>query len=466
MVYSQEKQTKLTKYCYRMNKACAQRDIRKTSDYFNHLKHHAMKGGALSAEIEELLRKLNTSIDSAVDKVGRVESENTKLSGENLGMRNTIDELNARLKAADSNLATAENKLATTEANLDAAQKKLATAEANLVTAEADLDALKASGSSSSTNISALNTKIVSLEAEVTRLQADVTRLQADVTRLESVVTSLQADVDQLTRDKTTLETELNKIKLENTFTSRLASATNEAGVNSIMGDAAARAVELGSAIDNLKAIETAVKQRITDTDGLAAGDKVKLEAMEASLNKQITDLTAELDNLRREKGVLEDTNAELTRNMGTKDSSIAELTRERDSKMEEITQLQTDLKGITSDTDFKAALEKIITQIDRLLGKTETEEEKEARLKAEAARLKAAADLSAKTLKEGDRVKIGGFQKDSSRAKYNGKSGTITNELVDSSDPSNIKYPVKIDDEGNNKFGVQKIGNNFLTKI
>lgn len=58
MKYTTEQFRKIHKYCYRMNKACDNKDINKVSDYFNHLKYHVMTGGV---DIDELLNQLKVS---------------------------------------------------------------------------------------------------------------------------------------------------------------------------------------------------------------------------------------------------------------------------------------------------------------------------------------------------------------------------------------------------------------------
>jgi hypothetical protein len=113
MVYSKETQTKLSKYCYSSNKACSQRDFRKTSDYFTHLKHHAMTGGALNPKLQGLVDTLGISIDGALNTIDRVQSENAGLNRDIEGFRAELVSVRQQLDAKQTELDSKNRRILT-----------------------------------------------------------------------------------------------------------------------------------------------------------------------------------------------------------------------------------------------------------------------------------------------------------------------------------------------------------------
>ena len=75
-----EKNNKLSKYCYKMNKACGEKDIPKLSNYFNHFKYHIMTGGTINNEINTLIGSIQTGIDKINNEKNTYKSELDRLS--------------------------------------------------------------------------------------------------------------------------------------------------------------------------------------------------------------------------------------------------------------------------------------------------------------------------------------------------------------------------------------------------
>lgn len=69
MGYTVQQKNKISKYCYRMNKACNQRNASKVSEYFNHLKYHVMYGGATPEDVNQAIQSISESIEKITNGI-------------------------------------------------------------------------------------------------------------------------------------------------------------------------------------------------------------------------------------------------------------------------------------------------------------------------------------------------------------------------------------------------------------
>lgn len=67
MGYTQQQKNKISKYYYRMNKACNQQNITKISNYFDHLKYHVMIGGTTTEEVNKTISDISEIITKISD---------------------------------------------------------------------------------------------------------------------------------------------------------------------------------------------------------------------------------------------------------------------------------------------------------------------------------------------------------------------------------------------------------------
>jgi hypothetical protein len=111
MTYTEEKKSKISKYCYRMGKACGQRDMGKVSEYFSHLKHHVMIGGATNelvtnkiSEIEKIVKEIESGVQPILDR-NRLNQENiSKIIKDNEAANAEIIEKNLKISQLDEQI--------------------------------------------------------------------------------------------------------------------------------------------------------------------------------------------------------------------------------------------------------------------------------------------------------------------------------------------------------------------------
>jgi uncharacterized coiled-coil DUF342 family protein len=62
MGYTEQQKNKISKYYYRMNKACNQQNVTKISNYFDHLKYHVMTGGTTTEDVNKTITEISNII--------------------------------------------------------------------------------------------------------------------------------------------------------------------------------------------------------------------------------------------------------------------------------------------------------------------------------------------------------------------------------------------------------------------
>jgi len=63
MGYTEQQKNKISKYYYRMNKACNQQNVTKISNYFDHLKYHVMTGGTITEDVNNTIKEISNIIE-------------------------------------------------------------------------------------------------------------------------------------------------------------------------------------------------------------------------------------------------------------------------------------------------------------------------------------------------------------------------------------------------------------------
>ncbi len=135
MVYTEEKKAKISKYCYRMDKACGNRDIRKASEYFGHLKHHVMTGGATPQEIENSISEINGLIKNIEEGKKQFSQLNSQQQSEILSLKSQIEGKNKEIETKDTEINRLRSEMdALTASNQTEAAAKIQESEAKLKT--------------------------------------------------------------------------------------------------------------------------------------------------------------------------------------------------------------------------------------------------------------------------------------------------------------------------------------------
>jgi hypothetical protein len=91
MGYTEQQKNKISKYYYRMNKACNQQNVTKISNYFDHLKYHVMTGGTTTEDVNRTITEISdiiTNISNSPEVKGIAEDK------ENIGKLNSINNSN------------------------------------------------------------------------------------------------------------------------------------------------------------------------------------------------------------------------------------------------------------------------------------------------------------------------------------------------------------------------------------
>lgn len=444
MVYSQEKKSKLTKYCYRMNKACSQRDFLKVSDYFNHLKHHAMKGGELSGDVKQLFGQLETSINGAVGKINQVEKDNSVLLEEK-------KLLEQRLADVNLSLTQAEQKLVAKEKELEAKEKELELKEQQIIKNANDhssgAEQLRAEAEK-------LLKQIAALELQIKTLNDRVTALETEEQKLNGQLLSISSERDVLANANKDLGARVTQYNNAFSLMKGLATANNQGEVDSITWTEPDVGQE---ALKNLEAIKAAVKARLEA--GVVNDEALKrqLEALVLKTDKEIADLKFELqqakDGLTAKDVTIKD--------LGEKESNY-------NTQIDDLKKNLTQAASINTDDDLKDVLEKIIAQLNKInpsasssnsssnnsstvvqtpppppppQPKTAAGNQKPPP-KTAAVSGNQSAQSSNKKFKKGDRVKITGM---TASTEFNDKLGTIGNDGV-TNKGGLTKYLVNID--------------------
>lgn len=80
MGYTEQQKNKISKYYYRMNKACNQQNVTKISNYFDHLKYHVMTGGTTTEDVNRTITEISdiiTHISNSPEVKGIAEDKAT-----------------------------------------------------------------------------------------------------------------------------------------------------------------------------------------------------------------------------------------------------------------------------------------------------------------------------------------------------------------------------------------------------
>jgi chromosome segregation ATPase len=240
MVYTPEKKEKISKYCYRMNKACNNKDISKVSEYFNHLKHHVMIGGATPEEVQTAIEEINNTITKINSGVQPIKQEIETLKATNTEHRAEIEKLNIEIQNKDTEIqnmlgtgegtekaiqqltnekTTLEQKLASltkilksatiAEAKTNAAGDTEAKAFLDMVSRQieeqlAQIKTLEATSGTSATELAEAKSQLLLAQTSIEQQKAqleEVTKENADLTSsFDTVGTQLNAIKDSLTK--------------------------------------------------------------------------------------------------------------------------------------------------------------------------------------------------------------------------------------------------------------------------
>lgn len=263
MTFPRGKQIKLSKYCYRMNNACGQRNFRKAGDYFNHLKFHAMTGGAggdISQENKDLLTAIGAKLASVVGELGRLQTE--------------LDRVNQDLAVAKSGVATATSAQAAAVAVGDSQQ------------------------------VQELNKEIAQLKQEIAQLQSEKASIESQITTLTVENTQLKAERDDIQGRYNALDAKTNAMNDEYKkglgIGRQFLDAPSSADLNAIQVNST-EYENATEALDYLKQIRQAVEEKLDaiKQSGVKTAEaqaaKAELDRMKTNTEEQIKDLNQQL---------------------------------------------------------------------------------------------------------------------------------------------------------------------------
>jgi predicted nucleic acid-binding Zn-ribbon protein len=313
MTFPRGKQIKLSKYCYRMNNACGQRNFRKAGDYFNHLKFHAMTGGAGGGEIsranEDLLIKIGKDLAFVVGELRKLQAE--------------LAQVNQELEDTRSSLGDTKR-----------AQSK--------AVAVGDTE------------------KVQELDAKIAQLELKITQLETEKAALTDQIKSLTDENAQLKTEMGVLQGRFDALDAKTQLMNREYAAANAIGAQYLV---AADSTTLNNipvnpndyqnateALDYLKQIKAAVEEKLKaiEESGVKTAEAqaatVQLDKMRADTEKEIADLNkqllasqgriveveGELDDEKKVNTKLLEDNTKLETSTNTKDNDSfnAELTK------------------------------------------------------------------------------------------------------------------------------------------
>jgi septal ring factor EnvC (AmiA/AmiB activator) len=270
---------------------------------------------ALKKTLELKIATLTAELTKAKTDITTLNSDKTKLTTEKTQLQTQIKTLEQKVatltadlkKSADSlkqvndTLAKTKADLATANANLSKVKAELTTANTNLTKTKTDLTTANTNLTKTKTELTTANTNLTKMTTENKKLNADLLKYKADLEAVkrdkENIVKSIGSELDlktslfeQLTREyeqkqneltaqKTTLTSEIDKLKAE-------------------MGAQEQNAAELQAKIQEAAvAQETLQKEMTEEKERLEEELKVK----ETELQGQITQIMQQLDAKNQE---------------------------------------------------------------------------------------------------------------------------------------------------------------------
>lgn len=145
MGYTQQQKNKISKYYFRMNKACGQKNVKKVSDYFDHLKHHVMTGGATAEEVNSTIEEISRIIAQISSNPALTSIEDSKKIA--TGAMEKFSASQVELETANIELARLREELASVSssgnansAELDALRKEISSKTDEILALQSALD--------------------------------------------------------------------------------------------------------------------------------------------------------------------------------------------------------------------------------------------------------------------------------------------------------------------------------------
>lgn len=219
MTYTERQKAKISKYCYRMNKACGQKDVGKISEYFNHLKHHVMTGGAVTEEekkaVDTKINEIDSIIKEITGKVSPVVEKNEELEKE---IKVKEEKIAQTEKALEEAIENNKNELAK---QLREQQESLKAEKQKLLDEIDQVNNQFTSKANDKIDLKTFNTGIDQLPDNLAGIQKYLNSIHAAVEEeIKQLTASGQSVSDELKNLQSTLEqqkTELEAVKDKNT---------------------------------------------------------------------------------------------------------------------------------------------------------------------------------------------------------------------------------------------------------
>lgn len=379
MTYSEEKKIKISKYCYRMGKACGQRNMSKVNEYLGHLKHHVMTGGAVTND------QVNAKIKQIEDLVTAIQTGVKPIIEKNHKNVDYLQKLQTEITSKDGDLA---NK---------------------------------------SAEITVLNESISAKEKDILNLKEEHTLAISGkenelAKKLEDQITTQKTQIDALIKEKNDFESGV----------SEMLNLTDKTEINTKFTSIQTALGENKSALQYLTNIKTAIDAKIAETEKLAASgtsneaakeEIESLKTMNNSLNSKIAELTlqsstltSELDGLKTKYSDLETKHTTIIREGEEFNNKLnGELNKIINLLNETASELGLISKGLTASVEAVEGVKFMNTKADIELALKEAEEAKKEAdaTEAEAKRLDEVAKKASKKDKAAaDREAISGRTK------------------------------------------------------
>lgn len=382
MTYTQEKKSKISKYCYRMGKACGQRNMNKVNEYFGHLKHHVMIGGVLTetqqnvntkiSEIERIIESINTTgIPGIITEKNNLSSQNSQLNVEISAQKKQIKDLEDAIINKEKDIERIKQEL---DAAMDGKQSELTLQltkhqdelqtqrnllESQLKTAKENMNLLQQYVLEISTGLNLAGTK--------QKIDSDQT-----IGEMKDYLNSIIQTVEQRIE-------EIEKLKKANeTSTANLASLKSESD------DLAAINLQLRNKVGELEVDKSSNMEFDSGIDKKLEDLKIKVNALNELIANGTTNTSANV--VAQVTSQVSGPNASSSNAAGQSTGQGEELTAE---DIKEIDDLGANAKKIVSEiatqeqtlntkiTDKLSTLNLVIKAVGKLKGKTQTPEQK-----------------------------------------------------------------------------------------